>query len=109
MKTTAVLKILQPLLSAALSGAAALAFSGGVQAQGAQPAPDRPDGTPEPANAVVWRLPSAADSARLFERLDRDRDGYLSEDELATRQGDWVVLDGDGDGRISRPEFRALR
>lgn len=44
----------------------------------------------------------------LFERLDRNRDGYLSADELATdeaRSRNWIAVDRDRDGRISRSEF----
>ena len=49
------------------------------------------------------------DSARLFERLDRNADGYLSPDELANQEGDWIAVDRDRDGRIGRSEFKALR
>lgn len=44
----------------------------------------------------------------LFERLDRNRDGYLSAEELATdaaRSRNWIAVDRDRDGRISRSEF----
>jgi len=53
---------------------------------------------------------------KLFERLDRNGDGYLSADDaprrLAARRGDSgrlgqavAILDKNGDGRISRDEF----
>lgn len=48
---------------------------------------------------------------RLFDRLDRNRDGYLSREELAVeqaRQGNWIAIDRDRDGRISRSEFNAV-
>jgi hypothetical protein len=44
----------------------------------------------------------------LFERLDRNKDGYLSPDELAgdeARNRNWIAIDKDRDGRISRAEF----
>lgn len=47
-------------------------------------------------------------SASLFERLDRNKDGYLSADELASEEAksrNWIAIDRDRDGRISRAEF----
>jgi Ca2+-binding EF-hand superfamily protein len=44
----------------------------------------------------------------LFERLDRNKDGYLSAEELASaeaRSRNWIAVDRDRDGRISRSEF----
>lgn len=54
--------------------------------------------------------------ARLFARLDRNGDGYLTQDDrprFALRRGDgngrmqemMLMLDKDGDGKISRAEF----
>jgi EF hand len=93
-------------------GAAAVVLSAGVLAQTAQPAPDKPAAAPESTatgNTEIWRFPSQAVSARLFDLLDRNRDGYLSPAELANRQGDWIAVDSNRDGRISRSEFKALR
>lgn len=58
-------------------------------------------------------LPAAAqapetDAGELFQRLDRDGDGYLSAEELQSplaRQGNWIAVDRDRDGRIARSEF----
>ena len=52
-----------------------------------------------------------AATSRLFRELDRNRDGYLSDEELFSergRQGNWVAVDRNRDGRISPSEFRAL-
>jgi hypothetical protein len=44
----------------------------------------------------------------LFDRLDRNKDGYLSPDELTgdeAKNRNWIAIDRDRDGRISRAEF----
>lgn len=51
---------------------------------------------------------AAEPEASLFERLDRNKDGYLSREELASREAltrNWIAIDRDRDGRISRSEF----
>lgn len=51
---------------------------------------------------------AAEPEASLFERLDRNKDGYLSREELASREAlnrNWIAIDRDRDGRISRAEF----
>lgn len=51
---------------------------------------------------------SAEPEASLFERLDKNKDGYLSKEELAApeaRNGNWIAIDRNRDGRISREEF----
>ena len=51
---------------------------------------------------------SAEPDASLFERLDRNKDGFLSKEELAApaaQNGNWIAIDRDRDGRISRREF----
>lgn len=48
------------------------------------------------------------DARSIFERLDRNNDGYLSKEELAApeaQNGNWIAIDRDRDGRISRAEF----
>ena len=54
------------------------------------------------------QAPQAQADDTLFQRLDRDRDGYLSDEELQSPlalQGNWIAVDRDGDGRIARAEF----
>jgi hypothetical protein len=51
---------------------------------------------------------ATAPAASLFDRLDRNKDGYLSKDELESaeaRNRNWIAVDRDRDGRISRSEF----
>ena len=54
---------------------------------------------------------SAEPEASLFERLDRNKDGFLSKEELAApaaQNGNWLAIDRDRDGRISRREFTTV-
>jgi Ca2+-binding EF-hand superfamily protein len=66
--------------------------------------------------ALTLSLPAGAqeqnsepvDAAALFKQLDRNGDGYLSPQELASdaaKRGNWIAIDRDRDGRISRAEF----
>lgn len=48
----------------------------------------------------------------LFDRLDANRDGYLSAAELErepAERSNWIAADRNGDGRISREEFAGIR
>jgi hypothetical protein len=51
-------------------------------------------------------------SRALFDRLDTNRDGYLTGGELmseAAAASNWISVDRDRDGRVSRSEFRSLQ
>jgi sporulation protein YlmC with PRC-barrel domain/Ca2+-binding EF-hand superfamily protein len=64
------------------------------------------------ASAAAGSARRANDNAALFERLDRDRDGYLSDAEVdrpIAETRNWMAVDLDRDGRISRSEFTPLR
>ena len=54
---------------------------------------------------------STAPSTSLFDRLDRNKDGHLSREELdapEARNRNWIAIDRNGDGRISRSEFSLI-
>jgi len=53
-----------------------------------------------------------SDSRALFDRLDANHDGYLTPDELsapAAHENNWLAVDRNKDGRISRDEFTIVR
>jgi Ca2+-binding EF-hand superfamily protein len=58
-----------------------------------------------------FRRDNASASQALFNRLDKNRDGYLTGTELTTAEAlsaNWIGVDRDGDGRISPAEFSAI-
>jgi len=60
-------------------------------------------------NDVPAQDPTAARD--LFRQLDRNGDGYLTEDELWSLRGqdnNWAAIDRNRDGRISPDEFTVL-
>jgi hypothetical protein len=69
---------------------------------------DKPKSEKAAGSAASGR---ATGSAALFDRLDRNRDGFVTRDEArdATElQGRFAEMDKDNDGKISRGEMRAL-
>ena len=53
----------------------------------------------------------ASASRALFDRLDKNRDGYLTGAELTSPEAlgsSWLGVDRNGDGRISRDEFTQI-
>ena len=87
--------------------------TGADERQAREPAP-QPNAAAQPAPAQPAKEPSAstgASAASLFDSLDRNRDGYLSAEELwrdpdAARN--WIAIDRNRDGRISRDEFTTV-
>jgi EF hand len=98
----AILRPMRPLLAIALL-AATCAFAQekpkDESASGGATAP-RPD----------FRR-DASQSRALFDRLDKNRDGFLTGTELTSQDAltsNWLAVDRDSDGRISRAEFTAI-
>ncbi len=76
-----------------------LALSGPLCAQAAPEVP-------------VASAQSSDDAAALFRTLDANGDGVLSTQELtapAASRGNWIAVDRNGDGRITRDEFGLVR
>lgn len=79
--------------------------------------PSAAAGATAPSAAAGATAPSAAtvadpaQAARLFSRFDTNRDGRLSSAELAAAradQGNWLAIDRNRDGSITREEFTAI-
>ena len=96
---------LKTLIAMAVAGSFAAAL-----ATPASAADDKTRATPggKSEKAASGRTTS---SAALFDRLDKNRDGFVTRDEArdATElQGRFAETDQDNDGKISRSEMRAL-
>jgi hypothetical protein len=98
-------RAMRPLLAIAL-----LAFSAAFAQE--KPAAAREDSASGGATAPrpSFRKDTSASQA-LFDRLDKNRDGYLTGTELTSQEAltsNWLAVDRDTDGRISRAEFSAI-
>jgi hypothetical protein len=53
----------------------------------------------------------ASASRALFDRLDKNKDGFLTGSELTSQEAltaNWIAVDRNNDGHISRAEFTAV-
>jgi hypothetical protein len=96
---------MRPLLLVALlaAGAAFAQEKKEESASGGATAPKPDFATAAPRNDAL--------SQALFNRLDKNRDGYLTGAELTTGEAltsNWLAVDRDADGRISRTEFSVV-
>ena len=72
-----------------------------------------PPGSPASPGSIDQRSVTgrSSDSAALFERLDRNKDGFVTREEArdaAELQGRFAELDVNNDGKISREEMQAI-
>jgi hypothetical protein len=68
---------------------------------------DSGSGTSAAGSGASAALPAGS----FFDRLDRNKDGYLSRDELTSDEANnrnWIAVDRDRDGRISRSELTLI-
>jgi hypothetical protein len=94
-----------------LAVAIALCLATAALAQPQQPAPKN-DSASGGATAPTPSFRRDANASRaLFDRLDKNRDGYLTGAELTSPEAltaNWLSVDRDGDGRIARSEFTSV-
>lgn len=90
----------------------ALCLAASVLAQEKPGAPSKNDGASGGASAPRPSFRRDAEASRaLFNRLDKNRDGYLTGTELTSPEAltaNWVSVDRDADGRIARSEFTSV-
>ncbi len=100
-----ILRAMRPLLAIALL-AATTVFAQEKPAAAKDESASGGATAPRPS----FRRDGAASQA-LFNRLDKNRDGYLTGAELTSSEAatsNWLAVDRDNDGRISRAEFSAV-
>lgn len=74
--------------------------------------PQQPERKPQAQERSAAAGATVARDEDLFDRLDANRDGYLSPAELereAAAQANWIAADRNNDGRISRDEFTGIQ
>ena len=94
------------LIAVAVASAFAVPFAASADDDKTQAAPSKTEKAP--GSAASGRTTS---SAALFDRLDKNNDGFVTRDEArdATElQGRFAEMDKDNDGKLSRSEMRAL-
>jgi hypothetical protein len=77
----------------------------------AQQQPDKREAKPAAEARSAAAGGTVANDDGLFDRLDANRDGYLSAAELereTAERANWIAADRNNDGRISRDEFRGV-
>lgn len=93
-----------------LGAALILSFNGTVAAQ--QTATPEDPATQEGIPATEHQEQTAEDvKSDLFQRLDQDRDGQISQEEAQSETAlskSWSEFDEDGDGRLDSQEFSAF-
>jgi hypothetical protein len=95
-----------------LALAAVLSLAAAAFAEERPVAPQKGDGASGGATAPSPSFRRDAEASRaLFDRLDKNRDGYLTGGELTSAEAltsNWLSVDRDGDGRIARSEFTTV-
>jgi len=97
---------LKTLIAMAVAGSFAAAFAAPTSADNDKAAQSKTEKAP--GSSAAGRTPG---SEALFDRLDRNKDGFVTRDEArdATElQGRFAELDKDNDGKLSLGEMRGL-